>query len=212
MKKTVATRTLCLTLLTSAVLAGCASSVSLDQEPPATEARSLGGGGLLPTDMAALPGSPASQPVAVAPGTASLDPVTRGPRSQPDHVATDAVVAANQSSVQSTGLVRPIVYFDFDSFAIRPEFTPLIGGLAKHMQANPKSKLLIEGHADERGSREYNLALGQKRAGSVEKALRSLGVADNRLESVSWGEERPADGGRNEMAWARNRRAELKER
>ena len=101
------------------------------------------------------------------------------------------------------------VYFDFDSFDVRDEFRPLIGRYAGQMQASTKRVLVIEGYADERGSREYNLALGQKRAGAVLQALQAQGVPRQRMEAISWGEERPADPGHNEVAWARNRRAEL---
>ena len=105
-----------------------------------------------------------------------------------------------------------IVYFDFDSFVIRDEFKPLIDGHAKVLAAQPGRKLVVEGHTDERGSREYNLALGQKRAESVMRSLTLLGVQPGQLEAVSFGEERPAATGSDEAAWAKNRRAELKDR
>jgi peptidoglycan-associated lipoprotein len=105
-----------------------------------------------------------------------------------------------------------IVYFDFDSFVIRDEFKPLIDGHAKVLAAQPGRKLVVEGHTDERGSREYNLALGQKRAESVVRSLTLLGVQPGQLEAVSFGEERPAATGSDESAWAKNRRAELKDR
>ena len=105
-----------------------------------------------------------------------------------------------------------MVYFDFDSFAIRDEFKPLIEAHARVLAANRGKRLLVEGHTDERGGREYNLALGQKRAGAVVNALTLLGATDAQLEAVSFGEERPAAAGSDEAAWAKNRRAELKDR
>jgi peptidoglycan-associated lipoprotein len=105
-----------------------------------------------------------------------------------------------------------IVYFDFDSFAIRDEFQPLIEGHARALAANRDVRMLVEGHTDERGGREYNLALGQKRAEAVVRAMTLLGASEQQLEAVSFGKERPAVEGNDESAWARNRRAELKAR
>jgi len=105
-----------------------------------------------------------------------------------------------------------VVYFDFDSFVIKDDFKPLLDNYAKALAANKGKKMVIEGHTDERGGREYNLALGQKRAAAVVKTLTLLGVGDSQLEAVSFGEERPAAQGSDEEAWAKNRRAELKDR
>ncbi len=101
------------------------------------------------------------------------------------------------------------VYFDYDSFVIRPEFQGLVEASAKRMQADPAQKLVIEGHTDERGGREYNLALGQKRADAVRRALSLLGVSESRMESVSFGKEKPAVVGATEAAMEKNRRAEI---
>ena len=105
-----------------------------------------------------------------------------------------------------------LVYFDFDSFAIRDEYKPVVEGHAKVLTTARNKKLVIEGHTDERGGREYNLALGQKRAEAVAKSLELLGVSGGQIEAVSFGKERPAVQGNDEAAWARNRRAELKDR
>jgi peptidoglycan-associated lipoprotein len=105
-----------------------------------------------------------------------------------------------------------IVYFDFDSYVIRDEFKGMLDGHARVLMANRGKRMAVEGHADERGSREYNLALGQKRAEAVVRSLQLLGVGDQQLEAVSFGEERPAVQGSDEAAWAKNRRAELKDR
>jgi peptidoglycan-associated lipoprotein len=105
-----------------------------------------------------------------------------------------------------------IVYFDFDSFVIKDDFKPLLDNYAKALSTSKDKRMVIEGHTDERGGREYNLALGQKRAAAVVKTLTLLGVGDSQLEAVSFGEERPAAPGSEESAWAKNRRAELKDR
>lgn len=102
-----------------------------------------------------------------------------------------------------------IIYFDFDSFAIKPEFQSAIDAHAKYMAANKSRKMAIEGHTDERGGREYNLALGQKRAEAVRRALGLLGVTDAQVEAVSFGKEKPAAAGGSEDAMAQNRRAEI---
>lgn len=104
------------------------------------------------------------------------------------------------------------VYFDYDSFVVKDEFRPVVEGFAKFLGGNKAKKMLIEGHTDERGSREYNLALGQKRAEAVQKSMLLVGAVDGQLEAVSFGEERPAQQGSDEAAWAKNRRAELKDR
>ena len=104
------------------------------------------------------------------------------------------------------------VYFDFDSYVIKDEYKPVVEGYAKFLAANKAKRMLIEGHTDERGSREYNLALGQKRAEAVQKAMTLVGAGEAQLEAVSFGEERAVDAGHDEAAWAKNRRAELKDR
>jgi len=124
---------------------------------------------------------------------------------------------AGQSGVTSVDLTKgganaglgKVVYFDFDSFVLKDEYRPLVDSFAKSLTADRKKKVVVEGHTDERGGREYNLALGQKRAESVTKALALLGAADAQIEAVSFGKERPAVQGSDEAAWAKNRRAEL---
>ena len=105
-----------------------------------------------------------------------------------------------------------VVYFDYDSFVIKDDFRPVVEAQAKVLSTDRTKKLSVEGHTDERGGSEYNLALGQKRAESVTKALKLLGVNDTQVEAVSFGKERPAVQGSDEAAWAKNRRAELNNR
>ena len=109
----------------------------------------------------------------------------------------------------ANGGAQNIVYFDFDSFVVKDEYRPIIDRFAKALAADRKKHLQVEGHTDERGGREYNLALGQKRAEAVAKSLALLGAADTQVEAVSFGKERPAVQGSDEAAYAKNRRAEL---
>jgi peptidoglycan-associated lipoprotein len=102
-----------------------------------------------------------------------------------------------------------LVYFDYDSYTIKPEFQALLDANARYIKADAKRKVVIEGHTDERGGREYNLALGQRRAEAVRRALKLLGVADSQIEAVSFGKEKPAVPGNDEAAWSKNRRAEI---
>ncbi len=105
-----------------------------------------------------------------------------------------------------------VVYFDFDSYVVKDEGRAVIDKQARRLVADSKVRMVVEGHTDERGGREYNLALGQRRAEAVVKALTLLGGKESQLEAVSFGMERPSADGGNEAAWAKNRRAELKDR
>jgi peptidoglycan-associated lipoprotein len=125
-------------------------------------------------------------------------------------------VQAGQPSSRGADVLPPgvgrIVYFDFDSFVVRDDGRAVVEAHARLLNANRSRKMIVEGHTDERGGREYNLALGQKRAEAVVRSLTLLGAGDAQLEAVSFGEERPAAPGSDEAAWAKNRRAELKDR
>jgi len=103
-----------------------------------------------------------------------------------------------------------VVYFDYDSFVIKAEARPIIESHARFLQANKQRKAMLEGHTDERGGREYNLALGQKRAEAVQRALVLLGVPDSQIEAVSYGKEKTAAQGTDEASFAKNRRVEFK--
>jgi len=102
-----------------------------------------------------------------------------------------------------------IVYFDFDTSAVSNEFAALLEGHAAYLRANPSTALVIEGHADERGTPEYNIALGERRAQAVSRYLESLGVNAGQIELVSYGEEKPLDSSRTEASFSKNRRAVL---
>lgn len=106
-------------------------------------------------------------------------------------------------------LTNNIVYFDYDSSAIKAEYGSVIDAYSKYLSANPVAKVRIEGHTDERGSREYNVALGERRANAVKDALTAQGVAPAQISVISYGEERPAAEGHDESAWSQNRRAQI---
>jgi peptidoglycan-associated lipoprotein len=116
---------------------------------------------------------------------------------------------STDSNQQGPQNVARVIYFDFDSNAIKPEYQSLVDGHARFLRANPSRHIFLEGHTDERGGREYNLALGQHRAESVRSALKLLGVQDSQMEAVSFGKEKPANPGHDEASWAQNRRVEI---
>jgi peptidoglycan-associated lipoprotein len=177
------------------VLAGCGSTVKLDETPVESRTPTAVNG------QAGLPGNPA---------TASGGTGGAAPQSQVATVSLPGAVGVGDG-VAGAALGR-VVYFDFDSFVVQDEFRSLIDAHAKVLAAQRNKRMVIEGHTDDRGGREYNLALGQKRAEAVAKSLVLLGVQESQLEAVSFGKERPAVEGQDEAAWARNRRAELKDR
>ena len=106
-------------------------------------------------------------------------------------------------------LANRSVYFDYDSFVVRDDGRPVVENHSAYLNKNTQRKVLIQGNTDERGGTEYNLALGQKRAEAVRRAMGSLGVAEGQMEAVSLGEEKPKVTGSNEAAWAENRRADI---
>ena len=101
------------------------------------------------------------------------------------------------------------IYFDLDKYEVKDEYKDLVAAHAKYLTANKGFKVLVQGNTDERGSREYNLSLGQKRAEAVKRSLALLGVKDDQIESVSLGEEKPKNPGHDESAWSENRRADI---
>jgi peptidoglycan-associated lipoprotein len=109
----------------------------------------------------------------------------------------------------SSPLYQRTIYFDYDSSDIRPQFLDVLRAHASYLSANSDVLVTLDGHTDERGTREYNLALGEQRAGAVRRFLVAEGVPDRQIHTMSYGEERPADPGHSEAAWALNRRVEL---
>ena len=112
----------------------------------------------------------------------------------------------------SSILSKRQVFFDYDKFEVKDEYRPLIEAHAKYLRENPNAKMLIQGNADERGSREYNVALGQRRAESVTKMMVLMGARADQIEAVSWGEEKPRASGHDDSAWSENRRADFAQR
>ena len=106
-------------------------------------------------------------------------------------------------------LSKRSVYFDFDKFDVKPEYRPVVEAHAKYLKDNPGAKMLIQGNADERGSREYNVGLGQRRSDAVKNMLKLLGVRDAQIEAVSLGEEKPSCVEHGEDCWAKNRRDDM---
>jgi peptidoglycan-associated lipoprotein len=119
------------------------------------------------------------------------------------------VVIPAHKDPKSTISMRRSVYFDYDDFSVKAEFGSVVEQHAKYLQTNPVLTIRVEGNADERGSAEYNLALGQKRAQAVVNALRIYGAKDAQMEAVSYGEEKPNATAGDESAWAQNRRADI---
>lgn len=131
-----------------------------------------------------------------------------GDTSQSSVTGVDASNAdANAAGPQG---VANVIYFDFDSFVIQANDQPIVEAHARYLQNNQSRRVTLEGHTDERGGREYNLALGQKRAEAVRRSLSLLGVSDAQVEAISYGEEKPAASGYSEDAYSQNRRVEFK--
>ena len=119
-------------------------------------------------------------------------------------------VAEDEAAGPQEGLLaRRVIYFDFDSSEIRGEGTEIVAAHARYLAQNPNVRVRLEGHTDERGSREYNIGLGERRAQAVRRALLLQGASESQISTVSYGEERPAAAGSNEAAWAQTRRVEL---
>ncbi len=166
--------------LAAVLLAGCGSSVKLDNVP-------------VEDKVGTTVSTSGTQGSGSAVGKSGVTPV--------DIVKSDPAVAVPAGP--------RTVYFDYDSFVIKPEFQSVIEAHARYIKTDKTRRVAIEGHTDERGGREYNLALGQKRSEAVRSALGLLGVADGQLEAVSFGKEKPAVQGSDEAAMAKNRRAEI---
>ncbi|CAG9169475.1 peptidoglycan-associated lipoprotein Pal [Cupriavidus pampae] len=136
-------------------------------------------------------------------GAGTGAPAADGRAVQPVDVSRDPLNDPNGP------LAKRSVYFDFDSYSVKADYQSTLSAHAQYLNANKSRKVLIQGNTDERGTSEYNLALGQKRAEAVRRSLNSLGVADSQLEAVSLGKEKPKALGHDEAAWAENRRADI---
>lgn len=143
------------------------------------------------------------QPAKPAPKVVDAQPVKPG--------VIDSSALAGDAALKDPNniLSKRLVFFDFDSNLVKEEFRPMVSAHAKYVSGNAKAKMVIQGHTDERGSREYNLALGQRRADAVKQMMSVLGAEGSRVETVSYGEEKPRANGTTEDAFAQNRRAEI---
>ncbi len=181
-------RAIWMSVIASALLAGCASSPP-DEQPAATvEDRTPGAAGSSGAQTKPLPSGQ----------------VARVDLTQPKPAAGYSVLKDPKSI-----LSKRSVYFELDSFSIKDEFKPLVEAHAKYLRENATAKMLIQGNTDERGSREYNLALGQKRADAMKRMLILLGAKEEQVESVSLGEEKPKAQGSTDEAYAENRRDDI---
>jgi peptidoglycan-associated lipoprotein len=169
------------------LVAGCSTTPEEPLPSPSVEDRSKPG-----------PAKPGAEARAVEPPKVAAVDLTAG-KPEPAGMLKDP----------NNILSKRQIFFDYDRFDIKEEYRPLIEAHAKYLRENPNAKMLIQGNADERGSREYNISLGQRRSDSVKKMLILLGARDAQLESVSLGEEKPACGESNEQCWAKNRRGEM---
>jgi peptidoglycan-associated lipoprotein len=174
-------------LLVAALAAACSTPM---QQPAAM------------TPMSAAPAAASTvatvTPTPAAPARATTAPAPRAPLDVPAHLDPDSPLNAARS-----------VYFGFDEYVVTPSQLPVLERHGRYLGDNPSLTVRVEGHTDERGGSEYNLALGQKRAEAVRQALQLQGVQLPRIEAVSFGKERPRATGSNEEAWAQNRRADV---
>jgi peptidoglycan-associated lipoprotein len=139
----------------------------------------------------------------------SVPTSTPAPSTQTAPAAVQPQVDPEQRALQELRAAGMIIYFDYDRAEIKPEFVPVVTAHAKYLNSNNSRKARLEGHSDERGSREYNIGLGERRAQAVRRALLLQGVAESQITTVSYGEERPAVQGGDEAAYSRNRRVEM---
>lgn len=154
-----------------------------------------------------------STPKTEAPAPVDTRPAQPAPPTAPTAQAP-STAPATQRPILSEPLAGGVlagrsVYFDYDSNVVKTEGQALVQAHAKFMVENPTSRIMLEGNTDERGSREYNLALGQRRADAVKQIMTVVGVPAARIETVSFGEEKPKSPGHDESAWSQNRRADI---
>lgn len=155
-----------------------------------------------------------STPKTAAPAAGASTAAAPAPAPMTSAVETSTVDAGARMMVDelsdpNSPLAKRTVYFDFDKSDIKPEARQIIEHHAKYLAAHPNTNIVLQGHADERGTREYNLGLGERRARAVQQVMTLMGVSASQLELVSYGEERPAAMGHDESAWSLNRRVEL---
>jgi len=162
--------------------AGCATTGS-DTAPAPVD--TPGGGGKTPAQVQTQPVKPVD--------------VTGGPS------GSQLAALKDPKSILS----KRSIYYDLDKFEVKDEYRSLVEAHAKYLRENPSARMLIQGNTDERGSREYNVGLGQRRSDGVKRMMTLLGVRENQVETVSLGEEKPQDAGHSDAAWSKNRRSDI---
>lgn len=168
-------------IFAAAILTACSSTPTKEQDAASVEDRGASAG---------------QKPPAAASGPTTAPLGSQG-------------VASNPLKDPSNILSKRSVYFELDSNIVKEEFKPLVSAHARYLQQNRGQKVTIQGNADERGSREYNLALGQRRADAVKQMMTLLGAQGDQIETISFGEEKPRATGNDEQSWAENRRADI---
>lgn len=149
---------------------------------------------------------PEAEAAVAVPSPAAADSAQTEPLAAPTGVAGDPMAALD---APGSLLAQRVVYFDFDKSEIRADMLEMLKAHAQFLVQNPGVKVRLEGHADERGTREYNIGLGDRRAQAVRRVLLFQGVESAQLQPVSYGEERPAADGHDDSAWSKNRRVEM---
>jgi peptidoglycan-associated lipoprotein len=171
------------------LLAGCQSTPTTQDAAPVEDRAAAGASG---TSGASTSGAGTSGVSGTSAGTSGTGAAGGNPLKDPANV-----------------LSKRSVYFDFDSFVVKDEYKPLIEAHGRYLTGNRSARMTIQGNTDERGSREYNIALGQKRADSVKRMLMLMGAQEAQVETVSFGKEKPRNPGHDEAAWAQNRRDDI---
>lgn len=144
--------------------------------------------------------------------TAAVEDHTAAPTTGAEAHGTGSSEQAGRSALDdpNSPLATRVIYFEYDSSEVLPQYRSVVEAHAAYLASNPNTIITLEGHADERGSREYNLALGERRAQTVKSQMTLLGAKDGQIRTVSYGEERPALEGHDENAWSKNRRVEIR--
>ena len=163
------------------MLAACSGGPVNEQSPAGVEDRTA---------------TPAAKP---APSTGSIPTVD----------VTGKGLAGQDPSLKTGVLAQRSIFYDLDQYDIQDQYKPLVEAHARYLRDHPKTKMLIQGNTDERGSREYNVGLGQRRSDGVKRMLQLLGAKEEQVESVSLGEEKPRDEGHDEQSWTKNRRSDI---
>jgi peptidoglycan-associated lipoprotein len=140
-------------------------------------------------------------------GTAKPDTTSTTPIAKVDVTGTG--ITGQDPAVKTGVLAQRSIFYDLDQYDIKDQYKPLVEAHARYLRDNPGRKMLVQGNTDERGSREYNISLGQKRSEGVKKMLLLLGAREDQVESVSLGEEKPRSEGHDEAAWSQNRRSDV---